>query len=73
MDYLSSGLYYVSNYNIVNNANLFNFFVLQLKKQTEEERRQFVSEMNLLLGKKFVKQFKFYLHDKNLEDFLKCF
>ena len=63
MEYISVLSYY-AGYKMVNLNNLFNFMLIVMSKLTNEEKKKFVDDMVLLMGRSFTKDFKNYIFDK---------
>ena len=54
----------LTNYGVINNANLYNFMYISMKNLTEEERYKYVDNMLLILGNTFKSSFKYYIYNK---------
>ncbi len=54
-----------SNYNIINQNNVFNFLVTSMKMIQEDQRTEFVKQMRLNIGNTFTDAFHNYLFMKD--------
>ena len=71
-----SYLFSKSNYNLENENNIFNFIISILKiVRHEDDRKEMIQNMKLLIGNTFTNNFKNYLLRKYSSDheFLKLF
>ena len=64
MDYIISGIKYYSNYTTINRSNIFNFLFIVVKKLQDEDKREFIDTMLLIMGKTFTHDFKLYIFEK---------
>lgn len=64
MDTLISYTSYYAGYKMINTSNIFNFLLISLQRLDESERKTFIQNMVLILGRSFVEQFKNYIFSK---------
>lgn len=55
---------YISNYNIINYSNLYNFFYLTMSQLNETKKKEYIDTMKLTLGLTQTNEFKMYIFKK---------
>jgi hypothetical protein len=55
---------YYTNYNIINQDNLYKFLYISLQALNIEEQKKYVDNINLIMGQTFTKSFKWYIFSK---------
>ena len=68
MNYVISSIGYVSNYNVVNTANLYNFMYLTLKEMSDTDQKDYLNKMTLILGNTFKQNLRYYIFCKFHDD-----
>ena len=53
-----------TNYNIMNETNVFNFMIATLETLTDEQKEKFVQNIKIHIGMSFFNDFKLYLFKK---------
>lgn len=54
----------VSNYNVINQPNIFNFLYIIFGRMDEKGKKDYVQQMKLIMGLEFTNDFKTYLFRK---------
>lgn len=64
MNYLGEMASYYSGYKMCNKSNLYNFLLMTMNKQTDDERKLFISDMKMIMGNSFTYEFSEYIFRK---------